>query len=242
MINVNKEDFEEKKGDVENKEERKFSDFEQKMISKGWKPDGEKSAEEWFDTGFEIKNKHIQDLTSTVEYLKKKAERDEKEAYNRALEELKREKRAAVAASDYERLEAIEKKQANLDHETKEAINDFMSRHSAWFNGLDYKSLKMKEVFDRKDRELTGLNLPIKKHIAVVEEYLKGEFPEYFGAEKMASAVEGGQSHTMKKSKSELGFNDLSEEQKSIAKMLEKKGVMTKDKYIQELIKNGELK
>jgi hypothetical protein len=61
-------------------------------------------------------------------------------------------------------------------------------------------------------------------------------------ASKKAQAVEGAASPTIKGSKKEFTYNDLTEDQKYWANKYEKLGLYTKKQYIDELMKTGALK
>jgi len=229
----------------EGSEQLELSDFELRMQKKGWDPAGEKDAQQWLDDGFEIRGKRVDTLYKTVDYLKDKFQREEKLAYERAIADLKAEKVKAIQARDVNKVEELEQKQAHLTNSSDQGlIDDFKYRNREWLEGTSYNQLKMAESFLKKDIELTSRRLPTEKHIEAIENYMNGEFPDYFKKSQVEAPpnVEGGQSSVVKSRKKVFTVNDLDDIQKSIARTLEKKGVMKIEDYIQDQIKLGNLK
>lgn len=226
-----------------------FSEFERKMMEKGWKPDGEKTAEQWLDDGFEIRGKRVDALYKTVDYLKAKLDRDEKLAHDRAVQELNAEKVRAIELSDVKRVSEIEAKQASmLDPSKRNLIAEFEQKHSDWLKGTSHQAQKMSDAAMDRFGKLLNSGLPMETQLESLENYMVGEFPDYFNKTKQISdaptmAVEGGQSGVVasKGRKRSYSINDLSDDQRMIAKTLEKKGVMSIQDYIKDLVKSGDL-
>ncbi len=225
---------------------KELSEFESKMIEKGWDPSGEKTAEQWLDDGFEIRGKRVDSLYKTVDYLKNKMERDEKEAYQRALNSLKAEKVRAIELSDVNRVEEIERQQASmLDPNKQNLIVEFENRHSDWLKGTSHLAQKMSEAALNRFSILLNSGMTTDKQLESLENYMMGEFPEYFGKTQTSAsqAVEGSQSPVVRtgKSKKSYSVHDLSDIQKNVAKTLERKGIMKVEDYIKDLVKLGDL-
>lgn len=233
-----------------------YTEFEQEQMKLGWDPKGEKSAKEWASSyplykELTTRGKEISQLKRTVDHMKKLMERQEQAAYQRALDDLQLEKKMAIQRGNIEEVQAIEHQQQNLrkptieDSEELFEIDAFKEKHQSWLNGTSYQELKMAEVCHAKDAELATRNLPAAQHLKILESYMMGEFPEYFGdgsSRPRAQAVEGSKSNSMSKETKKYRFADLSQEQKEAARLFEKRKIMSVEDYIKELVKVGDLK
>lgn len=235
--------------------ERTYTDFEKEQMEKGWNPNGPKSAEEWerhegLYAEIKKRGKQIKTLSRTIDELREHMTKQEQRAYERALAELTREKHKASRAGDFELVEALEKEQQNLKPvemvaPLPPAVSDFLERNATWLNGVSYEEMQMSEWTKKRDVELAQKGLDPDKHMALLEEHVHKQFPDYFGHKEARPglAVESGRSDASSTTKStpKKTFHDLNDTQKQICRDFERMGVMTKDQYISQLVELGEL-
>lgn len=236
------------------------SSIEDLATQYGWHPEGEKSAEEFVKVALEKfpdQSKKIKQLFRTVEEMKDHMSKAESRAYEKAKVELETQRRQAIYDGDIARVEALDKAKEELapaaflqpSNQTHPAIAEFEERNASWINGTSYEELKMQQWVEAHGAILGRKKLPTEEHMALLEEHVKKEFSEYFEFESK-EAVKSPVSHSREnvastksyKSGKAPTFNDLSLEQKQIARDFEKMGVMTIDSYIKDLVKHGELK
>jgi hypothetical protein len=224
-----------------------LSEFEQECVAAGWDPNGKKPAGKWALDGLDVRNQKITDLYKISHDLKDMMTKQEKAIHDKVAAELRAERDEAIRRGDVNHVREIEMQQeaAKSQNEIQQQAQAFIQRNADWYNGSSYEHLKMQKAAKEADG-LIGGDDPAD-HFRKVEEYIKGEFPDYFNKDepkKRGQAVEGGKSAVVRtsSSKRDYSFDDLSDDQKTFAKMYEKRGIMTIDKYIEEQIKAGYLK
>lgn len=237
----------EKQPDIEQKPESKpekkkkeeYTEFEKKMMSHGWNPDRELSAEEWIDNGFKVKQKKLDNLYEAVESLKDKLAMQEKTAYARAKADLESKRIEAIEMADVERVKEIEKQsQSLIDPSVMEHANAFKMKHSAWLNGTSYREQEMQHVCRQRDNELMIEGLSPENHFLKLENYMKGKYADYFQTEPdlAPNPVVGKQQAAIKSSsKKKITYDDLDEFQKKAAKTLQKTRGISIEDYIKRL-------
>lgn len=234
--------------------ERELTDFEKEQYAEGWRPDGEKSAEEWARTaplykGLEARGKQIKQLQRTVDSMKELMMKQEKAAYAKAVADLEQQRRQAIEQGNAEAVDYIETQKNNLappaiQEEMHPSIAEFKEKHKAWLEGSSYEEMKMQDFVNRRDAELMKRGLAVEDHLQTLEEHVQKEFPEYFGIKSgRAQAVESAASSGVVRGKTgkRYVFADLSSEQKTVAKDFERMGVMPVNDYIKKLVELGEL-
>lgn len=236
----------------------KESSIETLAAQYGWSPDGEKSAEEFIKVAmdkFPDQSKKIKQLFRTVEEMKTHMSKAEKAAYERAKTELDAQRRQAIQQGDVDLVEELDRAREALPAQMEEplhpAIADFEERHKSWLEGTSYEEMKMQQWIQDHGAILGKKRLPVDEHMAVLEDHLKKEFPNYFKADDadddedvvapVAAARESSTAKPASKNK-KYSFNDLSAAQKQIARDFEAVGFMKIDDYIKNLIAHGELK
>lgn len=237
-----------------------LSEFEKEQQSKGWNPDGPKSAEEWarseplYDE-LKKRGKEIKQLQRTLESMKSVMDKNEEMAYKRALAQLQQDRDNAIALGNVPLVNQIEQQAAalkvkpNAEPEIPQVVQDFKERNDEWLTGTSYKHMKMQDFAMRRDQELASRNLPPDKHMEILEQHIKAEFPDYFTTneddeDRLSNNVvdSSGNSGVVSKSKKKYSLKDLTQEQKQCAHDFERLGVMKIDEYISHLVKVGELK
>lgn len=234
----------------EKNEEGILSSLEQLASDHGWNPKGEKSAEEYVKVAldkFPEQSKKIKQLFRTVDELKDHMRKSEELIYERAKKELEDQRKTAVERGDHEMIEQIDKRKEELVPlaESKPlAVLDFEERHKEWLGSSNFEELEMKSWLLQRDKELSSMKLSPDEHMKVLEDHLYKKFPSYFKAETPKPAVESSSDNVAGKrsSKKKFTFNDLTSDQKRIARDFKQMGIMEIDDYIKDLVKNGDLK
>lgn len=119
----------------EQQEERQFSAIEQKALEQGWRPkeewDGEEDdfidAKEFVRRGelfskIDHQNKELKQIKSALEQFKVHHEKVEKNAYDRAIADLKSQRKAALAEGDVELYTQLDEQVDSLVEEKQEFI------------------------------------------------------------------------------------------------------------------------
>ena len=264
-INKNEQDIEQKtESEIpleenlsnESQLEAELTGIEKEARRHGWNPKGEKSAEEFLRAKplyneIRERGREIKELRATVDQLKKIIERNEHVSTQRALEQLKAQKREAIKLGDADLVDTIEAQEREvlsppqeLQYQYNHAIEDFKERHAEWLSDYGYESQQMRDFVLERDRQLAALNLKPERHIEIIEKDLHRKFPEYFKGNELkfsaaTASVESDMSRTTSGSKRKPTFHDLTPEQKKIARYMEKHAGMKIETYIDQLIEVG---
>lgn len=233
-----------------------LTEFEQKQKERGWNPDGPKSAEEWarseplYDE-LKHRGKEIKQLKKTVDSMKAILEKQEQQAYQRALAELKYERDLAIQKGDIQLVNQLEQQATSMSAPAPQQpeiipeVEDFRERHAEWLEGTSYGEIKMQKYAQQRDAELMSRGLSPERHMSLLEEDIKAKFPDYFGSKKSnTQAVESAASSGVAGSRSKQKFTrkDLSHEQLECLRNFEKYKTFTESEYIDLLVKQGDLK
>lgn len=238
---------------TEEKQETGLSDFEQEQKALGWNPDGEKSAKEWAAaypvyTALKERNQEVKQYRRVIDEMKQLLATQKQTAYNQALADLAAERNAAITNGDHNAVNEIDRKRATIQPLPvlePEAVAEFKEKHAKWLTGTSFEEMEMSEFAKRRDAELMGKKLSPEDHMELLEQHVKAKFPNYFKAGKTqdSQAVEGSSgANVASRSKARYTFQDLSEEQKKVAKDFERLKVMKIDQYINELAAAGEIR
>ncbi len=239
---------------LEAKEESNDSDVEADARAMGWSPDGVKSAAEFLRAAplyeeIKARGKKEKELLETINELKAHMDKQQKLAYEQALADLREERDEAISLGDVEQVNQLDYK-IKEQEKTHKAVDEspealaFVSKHSDWINDPSYEAQKMREFTAKRDQELLAYNLSPTEHLKILENDLKGEFPNKFKNKENIpyQSVESGANKVSKTAnKLKYGFSDLSPEQKKCARHFEKRGIMKTEDYIKSLVNLGEL-
>lgn len=241
-------------------EDAATDDIEERAKAEGWKPDGPKTAEQFLHDGEFIKEikargKEIKSLKKQMDEMMSHISKMKKAGYQERLDVIQAEREDAVARSDFESLEHLDEELYKVKNElSKEDIKpeehpaavDFVNRHKDIFNDFSLEAQEIKNFLAERDVELANYNLDPELHIQTLERDLQTMFPQRFKQEvketPKAAAVESDVRPVTKGKRTKYTFDDLSYEQKQVCRGLERKGVMSKDEYIKQLIEIGDLK
>lgn len=236
--------------------EKHVSDVEKLASQYGWKPEGERTAEDFIAFALEKlpkRGKELEQMRNTIEQLKNHMTKQEEAAYQRALADLQNQRIEAIRQGDPELVAEIEQRQQQLKPNIElPEVSAFKERHGEWINSPKFEHRQMKQWLEEQDRVLANYNLTPAQHMEELEDSLHKKFPDYFkeGVTKevvsKSNTVESGNlnnlttevTHKNKK----YSFNDLNDAQKQAARLFEQMKVMKVDDYIKDLVKSGELK
>lgn len=252
---------EEVKEEVKDEQPKEANEVEERARKMGWKPqeeyDGEPSkwvpAKEYVDRAplyDEIKRlrRKVGDVENTINHLKQHHAKVEEATYARAIEDLKRAKVRALEEGDHAKVVDIDEEIVELKsnkpvaHETSKGPSEEFVRWVAenpWYNDDE----ELREAADTlgigyasRYRDKTPADA-----MAYAAKKIRELYPHKFNARpKAVPQVEAGR--TVPKKARNYTFDDLDEQQKSVAKMFERRGVMSTDDYIKDLVKTGQLK
>jgi len=249
---------------VEKKEETKVpehSEMEHRALGMGWRPKEEWKGEEddFIDAKEFVRRKPLFDrIDSTGQRLKKVEEalnqlashhQQVKEVeYQRALKELRLEKRSALKEGDTTTALELEDKMDELTEQRQQEVAEVKTQKSdgpssdfvVWVKDNDWY-LKDEEMHDFADgaansylhrEKAKGHSLTEEMVFRHVLEKVKKAYPEKFENpnRQKASAVSSGD----RSGKPAKSTYTLSEEEEAVAKNFEKQGIMTRDEYIKE--------
>lgn len=236
-----------------------YTEAEQEALTKGWKPEGEKSAEEFLRAEplyEEIKQrgKEIKSLKSQLDEIMKHVGNLKRAGYEEKLEVIQAEREDAVARSDLESLNYLDEELAKVKSELDEEVPtqtqhpatvEFLDKYQDIIQDYSLESQRIKEFLSERDVQLASYNLDPETHMKTLEKDMKSQFPEKFQEKQVkqtVSAVESDSRPITKNKKSKYTFSDLNRDQKNVYKYMERKGVMTGAEYIQQLVDIGQLK
>ena len=251
---------------VEEKETKPLSAIETMASNHGWNPEGEKGAAEFVEyamTNLATRGKDVKDLKKSVDALldlnSKQNEAGKKQGYDKAMAELRHAKEEAILQGDVEQVNALDdeissKKEEytpdTQDGDTPSAVVAFNEQHKKWLKeDTSAQAFKMQDFIKQRDTLLAERQLPVERHMEILNEHIREEFPDYFNDTqpvvedvKMYPTVDSGaNSGVAGKVEKKMKWSELPEQYKAISRSLERSGTMTKDAYVKQLIETGAL-
>ena len=251
---------EEKKEEVK---EPEHNEMEHRALSMGWRPKEEwqGSEDDFIDAKEFVRRKPLFDkIDSTTKRLKNVEEtltqlashhQQVKELeYQRALKELRLEKRTALKDGDTVAALELEDKMDELAEQHKQEIQEVKQQKvetpaptTEFLNWVKYNDwyLKDPDMHDFADgtavsfikrSELSGVKLTEDEVFSHVLDKVKKAYPEKFENpnRQKASAVSSGD----RNSKGTKSGYRLSDEEEAVARNFERQGIMTREEYIKE--------
>ena len=260
---IKKSDEEVKKVETDSKEtdpsESTPAETEARKI--GWKPEEEYEGEEgkWVSAEEFVSraplyeknrklSKQLKEINKTVEQLKEHNKKIEEVAYQRAIDTLKAEKVKALDEGDHKAVADIDDKILDLkkdplrekqDKKNNPEFDEWVGRND-WYN----KDREMRYYADAIGLAYADENdHPDAEEVyAYAERKVRERFPEKFRNQNRSKtpSVEGG---TKSQTKSKRpAWSDLPEIYQQVGGNFVRKGVMTREQYIDDLIKTGDIK
>lgn len=242
-----------------------LSEEETLAMSKGWKPEGVEGKpfisageflrnESFFERIFKLERQN-KDLKSSIDHMadqhKKIAELERK----KVLDELKSQKKRAMAEEDYDAVIDIDDKIADLNEEAR--VSEKTSVQPTTNPAFD-KWLESNSWYDEsrdpglyKEATALGLayhnmnpDLPIEDVYTYVTNTVQRLYPDKFNVRPQGKAtVESGRTNQSKRSAGPKKYSvkDLNETQRRVMTTYVKRGIMSEQEYIDELVNIGEL-
>lgn len=242
--------------------------IEDKAIAMGWRPKDEFQGDEedFIDAKefvrrqplfekIEHTGKQLKNVTKALEALKTHYTRVEQTAVEKAITQLKMARKEALSDGDGDRFELIddEIKKAEAQHAQIQRIQDtpiveetvehpewkaFQNRNP-WYNTTGY----MRKYADEEGAKLAQSGMTPSEVLKEVEKAVRKEFPTKFTNPNKQEAPDLDKPRGGIPNK-RVGGDDakLSDNQRKIMNDLVRQGVLTKEEYIADLRKIGELK
>lgn len=240
-------------------QEPQFTEIEQKALEMGWRPKEEFQGDEsdfidakefvnrqpLFDK-IEGQSKKIKQLNNALEALKQHYTKVEEHAVQKALKELKEQRKQALSDGDGEQFEALDEKIKDTEselHQIKRVretplVEDDPAPAPEWTSFLNqnpwYNTSKSMRVFaDAQGAAYAAEGYSPAEVLRKVAADVRREFPEKFTNVRKESAPAVGNSRsTPAKGGGDIQLTEL---EKKIMNDLVKSGVMTAEKYIADL-------
>lgn len=261
--------------------QKEYTDIEKQAMAQGWDPTGEKalkvgkrhlSAEEFVERGelfarLENQKSEINKLKTMVKEVGTHLSKTQESAYQKALEELDRNRQAAVKEGDIKSFQAIEAKMYQEHQklqqirdvtkepptapvvpqkvEPSEAVKEFYERNKFWVNKDTPENERMVQYAIAAEEFLAirQPNLNDKDRISIIESDVKRTFPHRFENEKRSepSTVLTNTTKALPKVKSNL-IDRMSERQKKLGReMVAMELYKSLDLYADDLELQGNL-
>lgn len=243
----------------------KLSKYEAEAVAKGWKPKEEFSgdleefrpAKEWLERGelldtIHSQNREVKALKETVDHLATVSKKVEEHTRARTIAELEARHRDAVEIGDIEVATRVAQDMVKVHSEplvtTKHGptlapeTEDFLRRHSEWFNQSTAENAAMAAFAVRRESEIAVAHpgTPLKEILKLVEGDVKKTFPHKFAVQP--SSVVSAPSSAPSRGK-DIGVSSLPEFHQKMVKNLQRS---IKDFDVKGYIKNlklaGEIK
>jgi len=245
----------------EQQEAPQLSSIEEKAIQMGWRPKEqfEGDEEEFIDAKefvrrqplfdrIENQNKQLKNVTKALEALKVHYTRVEEAAVQKAINQLKAQRKSALADGDGDSFELIDDEIKKAEHQltqieqvknqpiVEETVvhpewQAFQSRNP-WYSNTSY----MRKYADEIGQDLASKGIAPAEVLKQVEQAVRKEFPNKFvnPNKELAPNVEqsrGGNTKPVGKDSDSF----MNEQEKKVMNDLVRSGLLTKEKYIADL-------
>lgn len=231
-----------------------YTEAEQRAMEQGWVPQDQftghgkwRPAEEFLDRGelfakIEEQKRRLQSVEGTAQELKKHLEKVRKTEYQRALDTLRADKKAALNEGDADAVVAIDDKIADLREEQKQVESAPVVQSQEpnpvfviWENRNPwYKTDRAMKVYaDNIAQELAAKGMAPVELLNEVERQTKKEFAHKFtnpNRNKPGAVEAGGSKGSVKNDNFEL-----SDAEKRVMDKFVKSGLMTREEYIADI-------
>lgn len=231
----------------------------QEALDQGWVPKEEYAGdpERWVDAGefvrrgelfrkIESQSRELKDVKKALNELAKHNSKIREVEYNRALAELRAQKKEALAEGDADRVVDVEDKidlikdqqkqlqQQQFQEVQQEVIHPEFAKWTAknsWYES----DKRMRNVADALGRELASEGLSPTEVLAEVEKEIKTRYPEKFRNPNRAKpgAVEGAAPRSNASARDDFE-SGMTAQEKQIMNTLVNSGALTKEEYLKQ--------
>lgn len=243
-----------------------YSAIEQEAMDKGWNPDGVEgkpnlTAEEFIRNESFFKEIHklkreLKKDRDVIEALKEHNKQTTQKAYEKAVKDLKAEKKLAAKEEDLERVIEIDEQLEGLQTAKKEAdeaeptvpegmteqdfaqaYNDF-AKENVWYGRRPEMTADAEAIYDQYSRKNPNA-LPEERFEYLTKE-MKKLYPDDLGNQnrKRSAAVSTPSKSGTPKSAKKHTLNDVDAADRAIANTLIKSGTMTEAEYLADYFQN----
>jgi hypothetical protein len=241
-------------------QEPTLTPIEEKAIQMGWRPKEqfEGDEEEFIDAKefvrrqplfdrIESQNKQLKNVTKALEALKVHYTRVEEAAVQKAINQLKAQRKSALADGDGDSFELIDdeiKKAEQQLSQIEQVKNNpiveetvvhpewqaFQSRNP-WYTNTGY----MRKFADEIGADLASKGIPPVEVLKQVEQAVRKEFPNKFVNPNKEQAPTVEQSRGSSKQTGKDSDSFMNEQERKVMNDLVRSGLLTKEKYIADL-------
>lgn len=242
-------------------QEVQLSPVQQKALDQGWKPkDQFEGAEEEFIDAPEFvrrgelfgkidhQSRELKAVKQALEALRQHNTKIEQSAFDRAVKELKAQRKEAIIDGDTSKAFELEEKIEDAQEERARiarqaavpAVQEVDPNFVRWVESNSWytKDMAMQAVADRVGTELHGRGVSQSEVLKAVADAVRKEFPHKFANTKAErpGAVEAPARGGTSVQRSDLA---LSEDERNIMRKIVRTGVMTEKQYMEQLKKAG---
>lgn len=236
-----------------------YTEMEQRAMSLGWRPKEEwdGSEDDFIDAKEFVRrqplfekishqSRELKQVRQAVEALKTHLTTVREGEYQRALEALKAERRAALSDGDGEKFDRLDDEIKTVEAEVKQikelakapAVQEVHPEFQSWMQANPwYETQNHMRIFaDEVGKKLHASGMAPAEVLKAVEKEVRKEFPNKFSnpnkelAPKVAAS--GGKGGSGRADPIEASLSDV---ERRIMDNLVRSGVMTKDEYIADL-------
>lgn len=190
----------------------------------------------------------IAKMQKMVNNLSEQTTKQQQAEQTRVLASIESQRKQAVLSADYDAVLKLDQQKAQVlgQSQTLDPVYaDFLKRNP-WWNGTGPSDIKMRAAANQYDSVIAKQQLTPAQGVALLEECIRNDFPEYFDkSEKKATvaAVEGNiKAGVVKNTKSIYNINNLDKQSKHVIKEFARLGKLKPEDYLKELVKEGLLK
>lgn len=243
--------------------EPSYSDVELKAMSMGWRPQDqwEGDSADWIDAKefvgrkplfdkIESTSRKMKDLEKTLHAFKQHYDRVEQTSYERAIRDLKQQKRAALQEEDAtkalqieDQIEALEENFTEYQQTRAQNLNVPQGPSEVFVRWVQQNDWYAKDVELNKVADALGVayvqrnpGYTEQEVFDYVTKEVKRRYPDKFQnpARNRASAVDAGTARSGSGPKANSLESQLSQEDKDIMNRFIRAGVMTKEQYLKD--------
>lgn len=214
--------------------------------SKGWRPEGEKSAAEFLRAEplyeeIKARGKEIEELTAAMKHMRSIMDKQEQKAYEKAIKDLQEAKREAIELGDVDEVSRIDREAQTIQKPISPKVDEFIKANESWLKGTSAEDRDKQLFAEAKYMYLKNQGKTDDEIVDEVSVALNRLYPKNEVVKEVVPKVSPGATAAVA-GNSGRTVRELTKEQKEFGRFYEQNGIMTMKEYIAELEKSGELK
>lgn len=246
-------------GAQEENSQVEYTDIEKQALDQGWRPKDEYEGDpgKWVDASIfvaraplfehiDAQKRELKEVKKTIKLMASHHAKTREVEYQRALDSLRAQKKAALTDMDADAVinidERIDLVKAEITKDKQQIMQETAVesevRHPEFENWTQRNqwydtNRTMKAFADAYGHELSGTGKSPSDVLRLVEKEVKAKFPEKFSNpnREKPNAVESSSAH---KTQSSSGFQLSAEERRAMATFV-RAGALTEEQYIKEI-------